>query len=336
MKKRTIFLSYLILIVAIAIVIMVSLGNGTLKVPITKIIDILAGDKSDATAYSVIYQIRLPRIIAATFLGGALAVSGFLLQTFFNNPIAGPYVLGISSGAKLTVAIAMILMLDRGRNITSLGMVIAAFIGAMVTMGFVLIMSARVRNMSVLVVCGILVGYICSAITDFMITFANDSNIINLHNWSLGSFSGISWSQVRILVVIVAVTAVAAFIMSKPIGAYALGESYARNMGVNIRRLRIILILLSSLLSATVTAFAGPISFVGIAVPHLVKAVMKSAKPVLLIPASFLAGALVTLICDSIARNMFAPTEVSISSVTAVLLAPVVIYMMIGRKNGTS
>lgn len=335
MKKQRYLIFYIILIAAIAAVIVISLGNGTLEVPVGKIMAILGGDRSDATAYSVIYQIRLPRIIAATFLGGALAVSGFLLQTFFNNPIAGPYVLGISSGAKLTVAIAMVLMLDRGRTLSSMGMVAAAFAGALATMAFVLVMSSRVRNMSVLVVCGILVGYICSAITDFMITFANDSNIINLHNWSLGSFSGINWSQVRILVVIVSVTAIAAFIMSKPIGAYALGESYARNMGVNIRMLRIILILLSSLLSATVTAFAGPISFVGIAVPHLVKSVMKSAKPILLIPASFLAGALITLVCDSIARNMFAPTEVSISSVTAVLLAPVVIYMMIGRKNGT-
>lgn len=333
MKHKRYIMIYFILIMAITVFAVISLASGTLNVSLGQVLAIIGGDKSDITAATVIWQVRLPRIIAAIFLGGALAEAGFLLQTFFNNPIAGPYVLGISSGAKLAVAIAMIVMLGRGHAITSMEMVMSALAGALITMGFVLIMSSRVKNMSVLVVCGILVGYICSAITDFMITFADDSNIINLHNWSLGSFAGISWSQVNILVVIVMIATVMAFMMSKPIGAYALGESYAKNMGVNIKMLRIILILLSSILSATVTAFAGPISFVGIAVPHLVKVTMKSAKPILLVPACFLAGALVTLVCDSVARNMFAPTEVSISSVTAVLLAPVVIYMMIGRNG---
>lgn len=333
MNKKRYILIYFILVAGILVFSLLSLTSGTLRVPLSEIPGILMGKGGDEAALMVIYQIRLPRITAAIFLGGALAVSGFLLQSFFNNPIAGPYVLGISSGAKLSVAVFMILLLGRGYTISSLGMVLAAFLGSVLTMGFVLLMSAKVRNMSVLVVCGILVGYICSAITDLMITFADDSNIINLHNWSLGSFSGISWQRVNMLVAIVTVCVSAAFIMSKPIGAYALGESYARNMGVNIKALRIILILLSSILSATVTAFAGPISFVGIAVPHLVKVAYKNAKPILLIPGCFLFGALLTLVCDSIARNLFAPTEVSISSVTAVLLAPVVIYMMVKRSG---
>ena len=148
-------------------------------------------------------------------------------------------------------------------------MVVAAFAGSLLAMGFVLLISFRVSNMSFLVVCGILIGYICSAITDFCVTFADDSNIVNLHNWSMGSFSGMSWEHIRIMAVIVGIAVVIIFGLVKPISAYQMGETYARNMGVNVKVLRIALILLSSLLSACVTAFAGPISFVGIAYPEL-------------------------------------------------------------------
>ena len=183
------------------------------------------------------------------------------------------------------------------------------------------------------VVCGIMIGYICSAITDFCVTFASDSNIVNLHNWSLGSFSGMSWGNVKVMAIVVLLTMVIVFFMSKPIGAYQLGEVYAQNMGVNIKLFRIGLILLSSILSACVTAFAGPISFVGIAVPHIVKSLLKTARPLLVIPACFLGGAVFCLFCDLIARTVFAPTELSISSVTAVFGAPVVIYIMIRRQK---
>lgn len=289
---------------------------------------------TQSMAYHIIWDIRLPRILSAIFLGGALSISGFLLQTFFGNPIAGPYVLGISSGAKLTVALTMIYLLGKGITISSFGMVVAAFIGAMLAMGFVLLISLRVHKMSLLIVCGIMIGYICSAITDLCVTFADDSNIVNLHNWSQGSFSGMNWSNVGMITVIVIITFVVTLFLSKPIGAFQMGENYARNMGVNILALRIALILLSSFLSACVTAFAGPISFVGIAVPHLVKMAMRTAKPLVLIPGCFFGGAVVTLFCDGIARTLFAPTEVSISSVTAVLLVPVVIVMMLRKQGG--
>ncbi|MBR1623300.1 MAG: iron ABC transporter permease, partial [Pseudobutyrivibrio sp.] len=242
------------------------------------------------------------------------------------------YVLGISSGAKLFVALSMVLLVARGVYISSLIMVVAAFIGSLLAMALVMVLAGKVRNMSLLVVCGVMIGYICSAITEFVVTFANDSNIVNLHNWSLGSFSGVSWEHVWISLIIVAASIVLCFLMSKPIGAYQLGEAYARNMGVNIKRLRLILILLSSVLSATVTAFAGPISFVGIAVPHIMRGIMKTAKPIIMIPACFFGGAIITLLCDCIARTAFAPTEVSISAVTSVFLAPVVIYLLVARR----
>ena len=281
----------------------------------------------------IVWGIRLPRVLAAAILGGALSVSGFLLQTFFANPIAGPFVLGISSGAKLTVSLVMVFFLSRNIVISSMALIAGAFAGSMISMGFILLLSRRVRAMSMLVVSGVMIGYICSAITDFVTTFADDSNIVNLHNWSLGSFSGSSWDNVKLMAWVVGAALALTFLLSKPIGAYQMGEVYAQSMGVNIKRFRVELILLSSVLSATVTAFAGPISFVGIAVPHLVKGLFRTAKPIIMIPACFLGGAAFCLFCDLIARTAFAPRDMSISSVTAVFGAPVVLYLMASRRG---
>lgn len=294
---------------------------------------ILLKRSADETMYNIIWKIRLPRMLSAAVLGGALALSGFLLQTFFNNPIAGPYVLGISSGAKLAVALVMVLVLGAGRYVGSFGLIGAAFAGAMLSMFFVLVISRQVRRSAMLIVSGVMLGYIFTAVTDFIITFADEASIVNLHNWSRGSFSGISWSDIGVLSPVVLISSLAAFSLSKPIGAYQLGESYARSVGVNVKAFRTVLVLLSSILSACVTAFAGPISFVGIAVPHLVKALLKTSRPLVVIPACFLGGAIFCLGCDMIARTLFAPVELSISSVTAVFGAPVVIAVMLGKRG---
>ncbi len=237
-----------------------------------------------------------------------------------------------SSGAKLTVAIFMVAALSRYQTVSSASMIAVAFVGAMLSMGFVLLMARTVQRASMLIVSGVMIGYICSAITDFIVTFADDASIINLHNWSKGSFSGASWEDVRVMTAVVLITSAVVFLMSKPIGAYQLGEGYAQNMGVNIRVFRVVLVVLSSVLSACVTAFAGPISFVGIAVPHLVKSFLKTSKPLIVIPVCFLGGAIFCLGCDLIARTVFAPMELSISSVTAVIGAPIVIGILLRKK----
>ena len=334
-KTRTIrtWGGFLLLLLLLFLFLIWNLLAGSVRLPVSEIWSILQGG-GDLTQRRILMNIRLPRLLAALILGGALSVSGFLLQTFFHNPIAGPFVLGVSSGAKLTVSITMILLLSRGVTSSSAALIAAAFVGAMLSMGFVLLISQRVRRMSLLVVCGVMIGYICSAVTDFVVTFAADSNIVNLHNWSQGSFSGMKWENVTTMAWVCGIALILTFFLSKPIRAYQLGEVYARNMGVPIRAFRAALILLSSVLSACVTAFAGPISFVGIALPHLMKALFKTAEPLLMIPASFLGGGIFCLACDLIARTAFSPTEVSISSVTAVFGAPVVIGMMIRRKAG--
>ena len=334
-NSRKILISYVLMVVVLVVFFFVSVSLGSADIKIKDIVKSLVST-DEVLLGKIIISIRLPRIIAAIVLGGALATSGFLLQIFFGNPIAGPYVLGISSGAKLIVALVMVFLLSKGVYINSIGMVSAAFVGSLISMGFVMLLANKVRNMSFLVVCGVMIGYICSAITEFVIAFADDSNIVNLHNWSLGSFSGITWGNVVISLIVVVVTLGCVFLLSKPIGAYQMGEAYARNMGVNIKRLRILLILLSSILSATVTAFAGPISFVGIAVPHIMKSIMKTAKPIIMVPATFLGGAIITLFCDGVARTAFAPRELSISAITAIGLAPVVIYLIVKRREGSN
>ena len=331
-KRGRILAGFVILLVLTAGFSLWNLHAGSVTISAGEIRSILFDPGVTGTNKNIIWSIRLPRLLSALVLGGALSVSGYLLQTFFHNPIAGPFVLGVSSGAKFTVCIAMILFFTGGRATSSATLILAAFAGAMISMGFVLVISQKVHQMSMLVVCGVMIGYICSALTDFLVTFADDSSIVNLHNWSLGSFSGMSWDNVKTMAVVCGITLLLTFLLSKPIRAYQLGEVYAQNMGVPLRAFRTALILLSSVLSACVTAFAGPISFVGIAVPHLMKALFKSAEPLCMIPACFLGGGVFCLFCDLIARTAFAPTEVSISSVTAVFGAPIVIYMMIHRK----
>ena len=324
---------FAVLLCGVAVLVLCNLGIGSVSIPAKDVVKCLTGGTADDTVQGIVRDIRLPRTLAALILGGALALSGYLLQTFFHNPIAGPFVLGISSGSKLVVSLVMVCFLEHASAISSASMIGAAFLGAMLCMGFVLLMSKRVNNMSALVVCGVMVGYICSAVTDFVVTFADDADIVNLHNWSRGSFSGMAWGNLPIMTVVVLIASVGVFLLSKPISAYQLGENYARAMGVDLRTLRILLILLSSLLSACVVAYAGPISFVGIAVPQLTKQMLGTNKPIFLIPATFLGGSVFCLLCDLIARTVFAPTELSISTVTAVFGAPVVLWVMATRKK---
>ena len=325
---------FLGLLAAFFVIIVLNINTGNVHISVPKILRILFMRDGDAVEYSIIWKIRLPRILMAAILGGALSLSGFLLQTFFSNPIEGPCVLGISSGAKMVVALAMIIFLKHIGHFSSGVLVLAAFIGSLLSTGFILLMSRKIQHMASLLVGGIMIGYICSAITDFVVTFADDSDIVNLHGWSLGSFSGSSWSNIRVAAVIVAVAAVWTFLLSKPIGAYQLGEHYAQSMGVNIQLFRILIILLSSILSACVTAFAGPISFVGIAVPFLTRKAFGTSKPIVIIPGTFFAGAVFCMSCDLIARMALAPVELNISTVTSIVGAPIVIYMMVKREKG--
>ena len=331
-RKTRYPVSFLILFVLLFALLVANLCFGSVRIPFSEIASVLRTGGADDTNSRIIFTLRIPRLLAALFLGGALSVSGYLLQTFFGNPIAGPFVLGISSGAKLIVALVLITALNSGFVPGSVTLIAAAFLGSIAVMSLILVISSHVRQMSLLVVCGVMIGYICNAVTEIVISFAEDANIVNLHNWSMGSFSGIAWRDVYMIAFVCVCGVLCSFLLSKQMDAYRLGEDYARNLGVPLKRFRLQLILLSGLLSACVTAFAGPVSFVGIAVPHLMKSLFKTAKPMVLIPACFFGGAVFCLFCDLIARTLFAPTELSISAVTAVFGAPVVIRLLLVRS----
>lgn len=330
-RKMRYILAFLVLGISTVVLVILNIGIGTVEIPFRDILQSIAGKSVDNKR--ILWDIRMPRTFAALLLGGALGLAGYLLQTFFHNPIAGPFVLGISSGAKMMVALVMVFLMGNALHVSSAALVAAAFVGALLSMGFVLAVSRKVNHMAMLVVSGVMIGYICSAITELVVTFASDSDIVNLHNWSRGSFSGMTWDNVKVITGVVLITYLFVTWIAKPLGAYQLGEVYAQNMGVNIPAFRVLLVILSSILSACIVAFAGPISFVGVAVPHLVKSLLRTTKPILMIPACFLGGSVFCLFCDLLARMLFAPTELSISTVTAVFGAPVVIIVMMRRKK---
>ena len=210
-RKIRYLIAFVLLIAGIFVLLFCNIGIGTVKIPLAEILT--TGRAQEGMNAKILWEIRFPRTLAAAILGGALALAGYLLQTFFHNPIAGPFVLGISSGAKMMVALVMIFFLERYAFVSSYTLIIAAFAGALISTGFILLLSRKMTHMATLLVGGIMIGYICSAITDFVVTFAEDSDIVNLHGWSQGSFSGMSWSNVEVAATVIGVTVVLTFFL---------------------------------------------------------------------------------------------------------------------------
>ena len=211
-RKTRYIIAFVLLGMSVVAFVVMNICIGTVKISLEDIMASFGGKEINNSR--ILWDIRMPRTMAAMILGGALALAGYLLQTFFHNPIAGPFVLGISSGAKMVVALVMVFLMGQSISVSSMTLIIAAFLGAMLSMGFVLLMSQKVNKMSMLVVSGVMIGYICSAITELVVTFANDAEIVNLHNWSRGSFSGMTWDNVIIMTIIIIVTFVIVFFMA--------------------------------------------------------------------------------------------------------------------------
>lgn len=335
MKKSSIRCSlvFIFLIVAFVLAVIININSGSVSLTLKEITGILLRrSDSGQTGYNIIWKIRLPRLCMAAILGGALSLSGLLLQIFFRNPIAGPFVLGISSGARMVVAFVTVFFAALKSSASIPVTVTAAFAGSMLTAFIVMIFAGKTRSMSKLLVIGVMIGYISTAVTDFIVEFASEWDIVNLTHWTMGSFSGSTWQQVRIALAIVMVSFSGTILLIKQINAYRLGENYARSLGVNVSVFRVLLIFLASMFSAAVIAFAGPVSFVGIAVPHITRLLFKTSKPEVLIPGTFIGGAVFCMYCDLIARTILSPAELSLGTVTSVIGAPVVIWLMLKKK----
>lgn len=324
---------YLALSAGTLLIFLLNLGVGTASIPVGDILRILAG-RVDAgeTKYLILMRIRFPRALASLAGGAALAVAGFLLQTFFSNPIVEPYVLGISSGSSLFVGLVFLGGFTFGvRRITPMFLFLGAFLGAMAVMSIVLAAARKVKSVITLLIIGMMAGYVCSAATSILTAFAEKEQIQMFTMWSMGSFSGFTWDQVGVLYAIVLPVILFSFCLAKPLNALNMGDLYADSMGINVKTVRCALILLSSVLTAAVTAFAGPVSFIGLAVPHICRITFHTADSRLLIPAVTLGGGLMAGLCDFAAKNLLAPMELPLGAITAVIGAPLVVYLMTRR-----
>ncbi|BDR67094.1 FecCD family ABC transporter permease [Clostridium tetani] len=309
-------------------------GFGSVKISLKEVIQIIFNrELSNSTNKDIIMDIRLPRAIATLVGGAALALSGLLLQIFFKNPIVEPYILGISSGATLFVALVMLGGFSLGfENPSPYVLVFGAFLGSLLVMMLVVVFAMRVKNIITLLIIGIMVGYICSAVTNILTAFADKEQLYGFIMWTKGSFSGFTWNNVGVLTSVGIPILIASFFTVKPLNAFLMGEEYAKSMGVNIKKFRLIIILIASILTAVVTAFTGPIAFIGLAVPHISRLIFKTSDNRVLIPGTVILGAIVTAFCDLICRTLFAPIELPISAITSFIGAPIVIYLILKRR----
>lgn len=317
---------------------------GSIYIPLDQVLEILAGGDADkASWHNIIFKVRLPRALTAAFAGAALSVGGLMMQTFFRNPLADPFTLGISSGASLGVAFVVLsagtaggagLLFTALGAAGDVGIAVAASVGAALTMGVVLLVARRVSSPTTLLVLGLMFGYFTGAIVSMLIHFSVPERVDAYVNWGFGSFGDVLWNQLAVLIPLISAALIAAWAQAKPLNALLLGEEYAQSMGVRVRAARLSLILTTGVLAGTVTAFCGPIGFLGIAVPHLCRALLKTQNHRVLIPQVAVAGAGLALAAALIAELPGSSLMLPLNAVTALFGAPVVIMVILGRDVG--
>ncbi|MEM9953089.1 MAG: iron ABC transporter permease [Chloroflexota bacterium] len=330
-----------IMLVALVAIFLLVLMLGSVQIPISEVVTVLlGGEASRSTWTTIVLQVRLPKAVTAVLAGSALGVSGLMMQTFFRNPLAGPFILGISSGASLGVALVVLTAGTVGGTVLAglgffgdLALAGAAGLGAGLTMLIVLLIARQIRSSMTLLILGLMFGYFTSAMVSILLYFAVPERIQSYIRWTFGTFSGTTWSQLWIFVPLVVIGLIGAFILSKTLNALLLGETYARSMGLDVGRSRIAIIGITALLAGTVTAFCGPIGFVGIAVPHLARSLLGTSNHRALVPATILMGAIVALIATIVAEMPGNQIILPLNAVTSLLGAPVVIWVILRRGN---
>ncbi len=330
------------LIIALVLLFIASLALGSVMIPLDQIMTILLNGEPERARWADIVMIfRLPKAITATLAGAALAVSGLQMQTLFRNPLAGPFVLGISSGASLGVAIVILASggLLSGSTLLAglglmgnLGVVIASSLGAAMVMSLVLLASRRVQTMTLLIL-GLMFGYAANALVSILLHFSISERIHTYINWTFGSFGGTTWRELWVFAPVLIVMLAAAHLVVKPLNAMLLGENYARSMGVIVKQARLWIIVCASVLAGSVTAFCGPIGFIGIAVPHLARNIFGTSDHRVLVPAVALLGSIIALAADLIAQLPGSQTVLPLNAITALIGAPVVAWVILSRRN---
>lgn len=307
---------------------------GSVAIPVDATMHILLGDEVKPSWYYIVMQSRLPQAVTATLAGGALAVSGLLLQTAFRNPLAGPSVFGVNSGAGLGVALVVLFMggsISAGSVSVSgfVAMLVAAFAGAMTVMAVIFFFSMRVRNNVMLLIIGIMIGYISNSAISLLNFFATDEGVKSYMVWGMGSFGGVSVQMLPAFSIVTLLGLLGSVLLIKPLNALLLGDRYAENLGVNIVRVRNWLLVVTGVLTAIVTAFCGPVAFIGLAVPHVARLLLRTDNHRSLLPATILTGSIVALLCSLLCVLPGENGVVPLNAVTPLLGAPVIIYVII-------
>ena len=330
----------LVLIIGILALLIVNLLIGSVSIPMAAVCRILLGDDTNEIWTNIIYSSRLPQALTAIVAGAGLAVSGLQIQTVFRNPLAGPSVLGISNGSALGVALVVLLSgrlggvaLSRLGYLGDAAISVAAIVGALAVMMLILWISQQVKGNVTLLIIGVMIGYMTNAIIGVLKFLSPEEDVKAFVVWGLGSFSRVSGDEMLLFVVLMCVLLPLAFLLVKPMNILLLGDRYAENLGLNIRRSRMLIIISSGILVAVVTAYCGPIMFIGLAVPHLARAIFRTADHRIMMPATALCGAVLALFCNLIARLPGFEGALPVNSVTALIGAPVIAAVLFGRRK---
>ncbi|MBW4430418.1 MAG: iron ABC transporter permease [Pelatocladus maniniholoensis HA4357-MV3] len=332
------------LLIALLFAFLLDLALGSVDIPINEVVKILLGQAPEkATWAHIILKFRLPKALTATLAGAALGVSGLQMQTLFKNPLAGPFVLGISSGASLGVALVVLtasvttptLLNDLG-IITDFGLVIAASLGAASVLGVMLVVSRRVQETMTLLILGLLFGYATSAIVSILLQFSSKEQIQSYIMWTFGSFAGVTWKQLIVLIPVILLSLLVAVLQSKSLNALLLGESYARSLGLTVEKARFSIISSASILAGGITAFCGPIAFLGVAIPHLCRSLFMTSDHRILIPSVMIMGAILALVADLFSQLAVSQMVLPLNAITALIGTPVVSWVILKRGSGKS
>jgi iron complex transport system permease protein len=339
-KPNNIILS-LMLLLGIILFFVLNIAFGSVYIPFPEVIKILLGQETENQVWiNIIIKSRLPQTITACLSGSALAIGGLMMQTLFRNPLAGPSILGISSGASLGVAIVIMFIGNIGgiafsgmETIGNFAVIFAAFAGSVLVLFLILFLARKVKNNAMLLIIGIMVGYISSSLVGVLQFYSISENVHAFAIWGLASFSNISWNQMKFFIPVIIIGMIFSIFLMKTLNILLLGENYAKNLGLNIKRARLLIILITGLLTAVITAFCGPVAFLGLAVPHLARMLYSTSNHKVLVPGVLFFGALLALFCNLIARMPGFDGALPINAVTSMIGAPIVISVILKKKK---
>ncbi|WP_111708730.1 FecCD family ABC transporter permease [Lutibacter citreus] len=331
--------TFILLLFVLVIIFLVNISLGSVYIPLKGIFSSLINGEVEKESWrAIVYNYRLPKAITAIIVGSGLSISGLLMQTLFRNPLAGPFVLGISSGASLGVAILILGASFLGASISSFsfsnfGLAIAASLGAFLVLSAVMIAAIKVRNTMSILIIGLMFGSLTSAVISILAYFSSASQLQQFMFWSFGSLGNLSWSEIFALSVTFIIGISLVVFIIKPLNSLLLGENYAKSMGVNVKSTRNIVLIATSLLTGVITAFSGPIAFIGLAVPHLTKLLFSTSNHKILLPAVAISGAIIMLICDSIAQLPTSEFTLPINAITSLFGAPIIIWLLVRKRK---